>query len=84
MQGATYFFICVDLSLALFEEPALFPLPFLVSVRNRVVNHTCSYISWALCLFLSPLNFSKCEIGFIFIGWGLGEFCLFSEPMLQS
>ncbi|XP_032958249.1 two pore calcium channel protein 1 [Rhinolophus ferrumequinum] len=31
MQGATYFFICVDLSLALFEEPALFPLPFLVT-----------------------------------------------------
>ncbi|XP_044628808.2 two pore channel protein 2-like [Equus asinus] len=31
MQAATYFFICIDLSLALFEEPALFPLPFLAT-----------------------------------------------------
>ncbi|XP_062933886.1 two pore channel protein 2-like [Cynocephalus volans] len=31
MRGATYFFICVDLSLALFEEPAVFPLPFLAT-----------------------------------------------------
>uniref|UniRef100_A0A8C0X4T0 Ion transport domain-containing protein n=1 Tax=Castor canadensis TaxID=51338 RepID=A0A8C0X4T0_CASCN len=28
MRAATYVFICVHLSLALFEEPALFPLPF--------------------------------------------------------
>ncbi|XP_045406591.1 two pore calcium channel protein 1-like [Lemur catta] len=36
MQVATYFFICVDLSLALFEEPALFPLPFLNEIRKLV------------------------------------------------
>lgn len=40
MQAATYFFICIDLSLALFEEPALFPLPFLVSIRNKTANWT--------------------------------------------
>ncbi|XP_073906348.1 two pore channel protein 2-like isoform X2 [Castor canadensis] len=28
MRAATYVFVCVHLSLALFEEPALFPLPF--------------------------------------------------------
>ncbi|XP_055257210.1 two pore channel protein 1-like [Moschus berezovskii] len=31
MRAATYFFIWVDLALALFEEPAVFPLPFLVT-----------------------------------------------------
>uniref|UniRef100_A0A8C3YLG5 Ion transport domain-containing protein n=1 Tax=Catagonus wagneri TaxID=51154 RepID=A0A8C3YLG5_9CETA len=31
MRTVTYFFICVDLALALFEEPAWLPLPFLVT-----------------------------------------------------
>ncbi|XP_045834592.1 two pore calcium channel protein 1-like isoform X2 [Meles meles] len=37
MQAAIYFFICVDLSLALFEEPALFPLPFLATSIAEVL-----------------------------------------------
>uniref|UniRef100_A0A673SYV0 Ion transport domain-containing protein n=1 Tax=Suricata suricatta TaxID=37032 RepID=A0A673SYV0_SURSU len=37
MQVAIYFFICVDLSLALFEEPALFPLPFLATSLAEVL-----------------------------------------------
>ncbi|XP_044935086.1 two pore calcium channel protein 1 isoform X2 [Mustela putorius furo] len=37
MQVAIYFFICVDLSLALFEEPALFPLPFLATSIAEVL-----------------------------------------------
>ncbi|KAM9562192.1 two pore channel protein 2-like [Guaruba guarouba] len=31
MRAATYFFIFLNLSLALFEEPAVYPLPFLVT-----------------------------------------------------
>ncbi|KAK2520248.1 hypothetical protein Q9233_011588 [Columba guinea] len=31
MRTATYFFIFLDLSLAVFEEPAVYPLPFLVT-----------------------------------------------------
>lgn len=36
MRAATYFFIWVDLALALFEEPAVFPAPFLgkLSAQN--------------------------------------------------
>uniref|UniRef100_A0A452R3L2 Ion transport domain-containing protein n=1 Tax=Ursus americanus TaxID=9643 RepID=A0A452R3L2_URSAM len=37
MQVAIYFFICVDLSLALFEEPALFPLPFLLTLFDLII-----------------------------------------------
>uniref|UniRef100_A0A8C5LHG5 Two pore calcium channel protein 2-like n=1 Tax=Jaculus jaculus TaxID=51337 RepID=A0A8C5LHG5_JACJA len=37
MRVAIYFFICVDLSLALFEEPALFPLPFLATSIAEVI-----------------------------------------------
>lgn len=33
MRTATYFFIFLDLSLAVFEEPAVYPLPFLVSLQ---------------------------------------------------
>ncbi|KAB1256904.1 Two pore calcium channel protein 1 [Camelus dromedarius] len=43
MQAATYFFICVDLSLALFEEPALFPLPFLVTSIAEVLCLTAFF-----------------------------------------
>uniref|UniRef100_A0ABM5FHA5 Two pore channel protein 2-like n=1 Tax=Pogona vitticeps TaxID=103695 RepID=A0ABM5FHA5_9SAUR len=37
MQAATYFFIFVDLALALFEEPAVYPLPFLVTSLAEIV-----------------------------------------------
>ncbi|KAJ6667012.1 hypothetical protein lerEdw1_019015 [Lerista edwardsae] len=37
MQAATYFFIFVDLALALFEEPAVYLLPFLVTSLVEVV-----------------------------------------------
>uniref|UniRef100_A0A8D0C9D8 Ion transport domain-containing protein n=1 Tax=Salvator merianae TaxID=96440 RepID=A0A8D0C9D8_SALMN len=37
MQAATYFFIFVDLALALFEEPAVYPLPFLVTSLIEVL-----------------------------------------------
>ncbi|XP_077192068.1 two pore calcium channel protein 1-like [Paroedura picta] len=37
MQAATYFFIFVDLSLALFEEPAAYPLPFLATSLVEVM-----------------------------------------------
>ncbi|XP_060043257.1 two pore calcium channel protein 1-like isoform X2 [Erinaceus europaeus] len=37
MQAITYFFICIDLSLALFEEPALFPLPFLLTLIDLII-----------------------------------------------
>ena len=58
MRAATYFFIWVDLALALFEEPALFPLPFLVSIQHRMANQTLSEMSWVPCLFLFfPLRF---------------------------
>ncbi|KAM5253138.1 two pore channel protein 2-like isoform 5-T5 [Hipposideros larvatus] len=43
MRGATYFFICVNLSLALFEEPALFPLPFLVTSVAEVLCLTAFF-----------------------------------------
>ncbi|XP_053169644.1 two pore calcium channel protein 1-like isoform X2 [Hemicordylus capensis] len=36
MQAATYFFIFIDLALALFEEPAVYPLPFLVTSLAEV------------------------------------------------
>lgn len=34
MRTATYFFIFLNLSLAVFEEPAVYPLPFLVSFQT--------------------------------------------------
>ncbi|XP_073647219.1 two pore channel protein 2-like isoform X4 [Tursiops truncatus] len=37
MRAATYFFIWGDLALALFEEPALFPLPFLATSIAEVL-----------------------------------------------
>uniref|UniRef100_A0A286XHN7 Ion transport domain-containing protein n=1 Tax=Cavia porcellus TaxID=10141 RepID=A0A286XHN7_CAVPO len=37
MRLATYLFICVDLSLALFEAPALFPLPFVATALAEVI-----------------------------------------------
>ncbi|XP_028925827.1 two pore calcium channel protein 1-like [Ornithorhynchus anatinus] len=37
MQVATYFFIFVNLSLALFEEPAVYPLPFLATSLVELV-----------------------------------------------
>nr|XP_060610465.1 two pore calcium channel protein 1-like [Anolis sagrei ordinatus] len=37
MQAATYFFIFVDLALALFEEPAVYLLPFLVTSLVEVL-----------------------------------------------
>uniref|UniRef100_A0A8C5QY08 Ion transport domain-containing protein n=1 Tax=Leptobrachium leishanense TaxID=445787 RepID=A0A8C5QY08_9ANUR len=37
MQAVTYFFIMVDLSLALFEEPAAYPIPILVTAIVEVV-----------------------------------------------
>lgn len=40
MRTATYFFIFLNLSLAVFEEPAVYPLPFLVSVQWRSSNAT--------------------------------------------
>ncbi|XP_042551488.1 two pore calcium channel protein 1-like [Dipodomys spectabilis] len=43
MRAATYFFICVDLSLALFEEPALFPLPFLATSLAEVLCLTAFF-----------------------------------------
>uniref|UniRef100_A0A2K6EKW5 Ion transport domain-containing protein n=1 Tax=Propithecus coquereli TaxID=379532 RepID=A0A2K6EKW5_PROCO len=43
MQAATYFFICVDLSLALFEEPALFPLPLLATSIAEVLCLTAFF-----------------------------------------
>nr|XP_035926871.1 two pore calcium channel protein 1-like isoform X3 [Halichoerus grypus] len=43
MQVAIYFFICVDLSLALFEEPALFPLPFLATSIAEVLCLTAFF-----------------------------------------
>ncbi|XP_036780023.2 two pore calcium channel protein 1-like isoform X2 [Manis pentadactyla] len=43
MRVATYFFICVDLSLALFEEPALFPVPFLTTSLVEVLCLTAFF-----------------------------------------
>ncbi|KAF0876548.1 TPC1 protein, partial [Crocuta crocuta] len=43
MQVAIYFFICIDLSLALFEEPALFPLPFLATSLAEVLCLTAFF-----------------------------------------
>ncbi|XP_045302873.1 two pore calcium channel protein 1-like isoform X1 [Leopardus geoffroyi] len=43
MQVAIYFFICVDLSLALFEEPALLPLPFLATSLAEVLCLTAFF-----------------------------------------
>ena len=40
MRTATYFFIFLNLSLAMFEEPAVYPLPFLVSFQCRSSNAT--------------------------------------------
>uniref|UniRef100_A0A8D1HEG4 Ion transport domain-containing protein n=1 Tax=Sus scrofa TaxID=9823 RepID=A0A8D1HEG4_PIG len=37
MRAATYFFICVDLALAFFEEPAWLPLPFLATSIAEVL-----------------------------------------------
>lgn len=58
MRVATYFFICVDLSLALFEVPTLFPLPFLVSIKPRMSSQTWSYLG-DLSLFPFSTNFNK-------------------------
>ncbi|XP_034856923.1 two pore calcium channel protein 1-like isoform X2 [Mirounga leonina] len=43
MQVVIYFFICVNLSLALFEEPALFPLPFLATSIAEVLCLTAFF-----------------------------------------
>ncbi|XP_066863324.1 two pore channel protein 2-like isoform X1 [Kogia breviceps] len=43
VQAATYFFIWVDLALALFEEPALFPLPFLATSIAEVLCLTAFF-----------------------------------------
>uniref|UniRef100_A0A452F3Q6 Ion transport domain-containing protein n=1 Tax=Capra hircus TaxID=9925 RepID=A0A452F3Q6_CAPHI len=43
MRAATYFFIWVDLALALFEEPAVFPLPFLVTSIAEVLCLTAFF-----------------------------------------
>ncbi|XP_037383734.1 uncharacterized protein LOC119259205 [Talpa occidentalis] len=43
MRATTYFFICVNLSLALFEEPALFPLPFLATALVEVLCLTAFF-----------------------------------------
>lgn len=40
MRTVTYFFIFLNLSLAVFEEPAVYPLPFLVSFQCRSSNAT--------------------------------------------
>nr|XP_006116320.1 two pore calcium channel protein 1-like [Pelodiscus sinensis] len=37
MQATTYFFIFVDLSLAVFEDPAVYPLPFLATSLAEVL-----------------------------------------------
>ena len=81
MRAATYFFICVDLALAFFEEPAWLPLPFLVSLQHRMANQTLSYMSWTPSLFLlftSDIN--RHEFGFIFLagerGWRNSELVL--------
>ncbi|XP_058523601.1 two pore calcium channel protein 1-like [Ochotona princeps] len=37
LRVATYIFICVDLSLALFEEPAVYPLPFLATATVEIL-----------------------------------------------
>uniref|UniRef100_A0A803SYU9 Ion transport domain-containing protein n=1 Tax=Anolis carolinensis TaxID=28377 RepID=A0A803SYU9_ANOCA len=41
MQAATYFFIFVDLALALFEEPAVYLLPFLGKYATSLVEVLC-------------------------------------------
>ncbi|XP_018120624.1 two pore calcium channel protein 1 isoform X1 [Xenopus laevis] len=51
MQVATYFFITVDLLLAVFEEPAVFPLPFLAT---SIVEVLC-----LLAFFGRLVHFSK-------------------------
>uniref|UniRef100_A0A8C5XIC5 Ion transport domain-containing protein n=1 Tax=Microcebus murinus TaxID=30608 RepID=A0A8C5XIC5_MICMU len=43
MQAATYFFISVHLSLALFEKPALFPLPLLATSIAEVLCLTAFF-----------------------------------------
>ncbi|XP_007957706.1 two pore calcium channel protein 1-like [Orycteropus afer afer] len=43
MRAATNFFIFVDLSLALFEKPALFPLPFLATSIAEVLCLTAFF-----------------------------------------
>ncbi|KAM6202375.1 two pore channel protein 2-like [Rhynchocyon petersi] len=43
MRAATNFFIFVNLSLALFEEPALFPLPFLATSIAEVICLTAFF-----------------------------------------
>ncbi|XP_006156692.1 two pore calcium channel protein 1-like [Tupaia chinensis] len=43
MRAATYFFIGVDLSLALFEDPALFSLPFLATSVAEVLCLTAFF-----------------------------------------
>ncbi|ELR59323.1 hypothetical protein M91_04564, partial [Bos mutus] len=43
MRAATYFFIWVNLALALFEEPAVFPLPFLVTSIAEVLCLTAFF-----------------------------------------
>ncbi|XP_064124458.1 two pore channel protein 2-like isoform X5 [Loxodonta africana] len=43
MRAATNFFIFLDLSLALFEEPALFPLPFLATSIAEVLCLTAFF-----------------------------------------
>lgn len=50
MRTATYFFIFLNLSLALFEEPAVYPLPFLVS--SWCGNSKCS--CWSQQGLLAP------------------------------
>lgn len=57
MRFATYFFICVDLSLALFEEPALFPVPFLVRIKDGLADQTLSHVCWTPLLLLFFLKF---------------------------
>lgn len=68
MQVAIYFFICVDLSLALFEEPALFPLPFLVRIKNKMATQTLSLMRWAPFLPPPPISIHMNMILFLLLG----------------
>lgn len=43
MQAATYFFVFVNLSLAVFEDPAVYPLPFLVTIGIKWKQY-CNFV----------------------------------------
>ncbi|ETE60402.1 Two pore calcium channel protein 1, partial [Ophiophagus hannah] len=56
MQAGTYFFIFVVLALALFEEPAVYPLPFLVNSSILHMLHLMTLIDLIIYGTLRTLN----------------------------